>query len=76
MELAPMRPLLRRATELSIALRHPAYDCFYLALAETRSCPVVTADERLRSRVQAYRGPARVLSLATAIDDLGLAGTS
>jgi predicted nucleic acid-binding protein len=73
-ELAPMRPLLHRATELSIALGHPAYDCFYLALAETRSCAMVTADERLRMRAQAYRGSARVLGLATAIDDLGLAG--
>jgi predicted nucleic acid-binding protein len=74
-ELAPMRPLLQRATELSITLGHPAYDCFYLALAEARSCPVVTADERLRKRVQAYGGPARVLGLATAVGDLGLHGT-
>jgi predicted nucleic acid-binding protein len=74
-ELAPIRPLLQRATELSIALRHPAYDCFYLALAETRGCPLVTADERLRLRAQAYGRSAHVLSLATAVDDLGLAGT-
>jgi predicted nucleic acid-binding protein len=74
-ELAPMRPLLRRATALSVALSHPAYDCFYLALAETRACALVTADDRLRAKAMAYRGPARVLSLATAVDDLGLTDT-
>ena len=46
-ELEPMRPLLERATELAIALDHPAYDCVYLALAEQLSRDLVTADERL-----------------------------
>ena len=34
-ELAPMRALLEPATELAIAMDHPAYDCAYLALAES-----------------------------------------
>src|ERR1700739_2971772 len=34
-ELAPMRALLEPATKLAIALDHPAYECTYLALAES-----------------------------------------
>ena len=45
-ELTPMRPLLESATMLAIALDHPAYDCTYLALAESLSCDLVTADHR------------------------------
>ncbi len=41
------RPLIRQATALSVALGHPAYDCFYLSLALTLGCQFVTADERL-----------------------------
>ena len=36
-----------RALALAIDLRHPVYDCFYLALAERESVPVVTADEAM-----------------------------
>jgi predicted nucleic acid-binding protein len=74
-ELVPMRPMLHHAVRLSLSLFHPAYDCFYLALAETHGCPLVTADERLRMKAWAHPGSPRVLSLATAIDDLGLART-
>jgi predicted nucleic acid-binding protein len=35
---------------IAIELRHPAYDCFYLALAEQRDCQMITADERLLAR--------------------------
>ena len=34
LELWPTLPLAARAMALSLALDHPAYDCFYLALAE------------------------------------------
>ena len=43
-ELVPMRRLTAEATRLSIELGHPAYDCFYLALARARECRFVTAD--------------------------------
>ena len=46
-ELAPMRRLLESTVRLAIALDHPAYDCAYLALAETMRCAMVTADESL-----------------------------
>jgi predicted nucleic acid-binding protein len=49
-ELVPMRPLLEPATKLAIALDHPAYDCTYLALAESLSCDLVTADQRLSAK--------------------------
>lgn len=38
--------LSRRATHMATVLAHPAYDCFYLALAELRDCAMVTADQR------------------------------
>jgi predicted nucleic acid-binding protein len=46
-ELVPMSALRDRALAIAIELRHPAYDCFYLALAERSTSPLVTADEKL-----------------------------
>jgi predicted nucleic acid-binding protein len=49
-ELVPAAELKDRALEIALELKHPAYDCFYLALAELRECRLVTADERLVRR--------------------------
>ena len=49
-ELVPASGLKDRALAIAIELRHPAYDCFYLALAEQRNAQLVTADERLIRR--------------------------
>jgi predicted nucleic acid-binding protein len=49
-ELVPAADLKDRALEIALALKHPAYDCFYLALAQQRDCKLVTADERLQRR--------------------------
>ena len=64
-ELAPIRALLEPATNLAIALDHPAYDCVYLALAESLSCDVVTADRRFSARTLPAGCKSKVLALMT-----------
>lgn len=54
-ELCAHEPDLSRVLELAVALDHPAYDCVYLALAEARGVPLVTADMRLIRVVQTAR---------------------
>jgi predicted nucleic acid-binding protein len=54
-ELLPMRTLLERACRLAVDLDYPAYDCIYLALAEERAWPLVTADEQFLSRLRGRR---------------------
>jgi predicted nucleic acid-binding protein len=44
--LHPLAPLMTSALELSLAANHPAYDCFYLALALHLNGQCVTADRR------------------------------
>lgn len=46
---------LSRVLELAVALDHPAYDCVYLALAEARGVPLITADVRLIRVIQTAR---------------------
>jgi predicted nucleic acid-binding protein len=66
--LEPMRPLLEAATRLAVALDHPAYDCTYLALAQVLSCPLVTADERLRRKALSIEAAPEVIRLAAVRD--------
>jgi len=40
-------PLSERALELARRFDHPAYDCFYVALAESESAVLVTDDDKL-----------------------------
>jgi predicted nucleic acid-binding protein len=42
----PIEPLLDRALDVAITIRHPIYDCLYLALALQNDTYVVTADRR------------------------------
>ena len=44
--------LFTHAVRLAIELRHPAYDCMYLALAEHLGTRLVTADMRFVNRVR------------------------
>ena len=70
-ELRPTRHLLESATRLAIDLDHPAYDCVYLALAVELGAPFVTADARLRRRVDQHGDPnvtGTLLSLRDAVD--------
>ena len=50
----PMRQLAAAATRLATDLRHPVYDCFYLALAVHEQHPVVTADTRFYDTVRRH----------------------
>ena len=45
--------LLADALAMALQLQHPAYDCFYLALAQRLDAPLVTADRKLHARCQA-----------------------
>jgi len=45
-------PLLSRALELSIKVRHPVYDMLYCVLAEENDCEFVTADRVLVEKLR------------------------
>ncbi len=55
-DLHPSRELVRRAGAIAFALDHPAYDCFYLALAEREGCEFLTADSRLLAKLSEKPG--------------------
>lgn len=52
-ELVPNDLYLRRAAEISCALRHPIPDCLYLALAKRLGAELVTADGTFAGRATA-----------------------
>jgi predicted nucleic acid-binding protein len=62
--LYPARPYLASITRIACDLGCAAYDCFYLALAETLRQPLVTADLRLVHAVRASRFAKHVLPLS------------
>ena len=64
-DLKPMQPLLEAATRIAINLNHPAYDCFYLALAAAEGCPFATADERLVRKVETAGGGPEIRLLSS-----------
>lgn len=55
-EFISLDDLRETALRLAIELRHPIYDCFYLALAQRERCALVTADRRLLSAAEALTG--------------------
>lgn len=57
------------ALTLAIALNHPAYDCFYLALAIAEDDVLVTADRRFHAACAASRHAARVRLLSYFVVD-------
>ena len=65
-ELAPMRQFLGAATALAVALDHPAYDCVYLALAESLACDLVTADQGLSAKTLPEGYKSQVIALMPA----------
>ena len=62
-ELAPMPDelLLDAAVALACDLKHPVYDCLYLALADSLETAVITADQKFANKVA---DPARVVFVA------------
>jgi predicted nucleic acid-binding protein len=62
-ELWPLAPLAARTFAIAAELRHPAYDCFYLALAEARDATLVTADRRFADRLAGTQWAARATTL-------------
>lgn len=65
--LVPTAPLAARAFDIAGALRHPAYDCFYIALAEQRGTRLVTADRRLFGRSVGTPWAALLVALGDAL---------
>jgi predicted nucleic acid-binding protein len=63
-EIVQMQALAAAALAIARRIEHSAYDCFYLALAEARSAPFVTADTRLINRVANTKYKSRVIHLA------------
>jgi predicted nucleic acid-binding protein len=54
--IVPLEELAERAIDVAMRLRHPIYDCFYLALAERERCALITADSRLAAVAKAMKG--------------------
>lgn len=65
---ASMAQLAAAAARLAADLDHPAYDCFYLALAIQTQYPVVTADARFHDKVRGHPYLSeRILHIAQAV---------
>ena len=63
-EIVPMQALASAALSIARKIEHSAYDCFYLALADSRSVRLVTADTRLVDRVARTKYESHVIHLA------------
>ena len=62
-DLASLAP---RAGAIALAINHPVYDCFYLALSEAEDAPLITADRRLIAKVAGTPFATRTLHLSAA----------
>lgn len=66
LDLIATRRYLAAALAIAVALKHPAYDCTYLAIADDLDIPLITADARLVRKVRqaGMRYGKRVIALA------------
>ncbi len=55
--LSPAFSLWRAALQIATRLNHPAYDCLYLALAESEEAKLATADKRLAAAAARLDAP-------------------
>ena len=62
--LASASELAERAVAISGRLDHAVYDCFYLALAEAREVPLITADARFLRKLERTSWAAIAMHLA------------
>jgi predicted nucleic acid-binding protein len=62
-DLVPLHELAESAWVIAHELDHPAYDAFYLALAEREGCAFVTADARLAGKTAGTRFAALIRTL-------------
>lgn len=51
-EIRPTAPLAPAAASIALALDHPIYDCFYLALATVERARLVTDDDRFLAKLR------------------------
>jgi predicted nucleic acid-binding protein len=63
-DLLDTRPLVERALQLAHELKHPVYDCVYLAVAEAVDAMLVTADRRFFDRCWSSKMRGRIAWLA------------
>lgn len=59
--LPPVEDLMTVALSFATDLRHPIYDCFYLALAEREAATLITADERMLATAKKTKIRAKAL---------------
>jgi predicted nucleic acid-binding protein len=57
LDLVPSRTLILPGLRLAYTLRHPIYDCLYLALAQDRSGQLATLDKRMAAAAGAIGLP-------------------
>ncbi len=67
LDIVPCLGLRQRAVSIAIALDHPTYDGFYIALAMERGLKLVTADKRLLGRVHGTPWEATVVDIKSAV---------
>lgn len=50
-EFVPFATLLNRGLELCLVAGHPLFDCMYLAIADARGLPLITADAKFAAKL-------------------------
>jgi predicted nucleic acid-binding protein len=61
-QLVAEETILLRAVELSVQVRHPLQDCLYLAVADVRRVPLITADEPFYKKAAGHHPDIHLLS--------------
>lgn len=65
LRIVPCLELRQPALSIAVALDHPVYDCFYIALAAERGMNLVTADMRLINRVRGTPWEAKAIHITS-----------